>query len=166
MMCSTLDAIQGRLESAEAFAEEGGVPRRRPRPQATADALARTSAIDYLRRDVTRLWPEARGRDGFDWQLLVGGDGFDSQYWRGNFTGTERYALTLAGSVRYRLWPGESGFENLFLAGDWTRNGIDGGSGEAAVTSGMLAAQAISGEPRHVTGAADWLESDRGDAPA
>jgi hypothetical protein len=30
----------------------------------------------------------------------------------------------------------------------------------------MLAAQAISGEPRHVTGAADWLESDRGDAPA
>jgi hypothetical protein len=34
------------------------------------------------------------------------------------------------------------------------------------VTSGMLAAQAISGEPRRVGGATDWLESDRGDAPA
>jgi uncharacterized protein with NAD-binding domain and iron-sulfur cluster len=128
--------------------------------QAEADALARTSAIEYLRRDVKRLWPE------WGWDLFVGGDGFDSQYWRGNFTGSERYALTLAGSVRYRLWPNESGFENLFLAGDWTRNGIDGGSVEAAVTSGMLAAQAISGEPRRVSGATDWLESDRGDAPA
>jgi uncharacterized protein with NAD-binding domain and iron-sulfur cluster len=128
--------------------------------QAEADGLARTSAMEYLQRDVKRLWPE--------WgpELFVGGDGFDSQYWRGNFTGSERYALTLAGSVRYRLWPNESGFENLFLAGDWTRNGIDGGSVEAAVTSGMLAAQAISGEPRRISGATDWLESDRGDAPA
>jgi uncharacterized protein with NAD-binding domain and iron-sulfur cluster len=144
----------------------GVLPEEGVATQAEADELARISAIEYLRRDVKRLWPESRGRDGFDWDLLVGGDGFDSQYWRGNFTGSERYALTLAGSVRYRLWPNESGFENLFLAGDWTRNGIDGGSVEAAVTSGMLAAQAISGEPRRVSGATDWLESDRGDAPA
>ena len=67
------------------------------------------------------------------------------------------------GSVKDRLWPNESGFENLFLAGDWTRNGIDGGSVEAAVTSGMLAARAIGGSPRVVHGTKGVLESDRGE---
>ena len=72
--------------------------------------------------------------------------------------------LTLAGSVQYRLWPKDSGFRNLALAGDWTRNGIDAGCVEAAVTSGMLASQAISGEPAEVGGIDDWLTSDKGDA--
>jgi uncharacterized protein with NAD-binding domain and iron-sulfur cluster len=85
---------------------------------------------------------------------------------RANFTGSERYVLTLAGSVRHRLWPGKSGFGNLFLAGDWTRNGIDGGSVEAAVTSGMLAARAITGRPAVVPGTKGLLESDRGEHDA
>lgn len=75
----------------------------------------------------------------------------------------ERVGLIAGQAVEVR---DQAGLEPAPHAGDWTRNGIDGGSVEAAVTSGMLAAQAISGEPRHVTGAADWLESDRGDAPA
>jgi uncharacterized protein with NAD-binding domain and iron-sulfur cluster len=49
---------------------------------------------------------------------------------------------------------------NLALAGDWTRNGICGGSVEAAVTSGRLAAQHLSGSPAVVPGTEGWLESD------
>ena len=52
--------------------------------------------------------------------------------------------LTPAGSVEHRLPSGDSGFDNLVLAGDWTANGIDGGCVEAAVISGMDAARGRS----------------------
>lgn len=55
----------------------------------------------------------------------------------------ERYILTPPGSTRFRLPPGGSGIQNLFLAGDWTRTSIDGGSIEAAAESGVMAAAAI-----------------------
>ena len=50
------------------------------------------------------------------------GDGIkhlQSQYWRANIDPSERYVLSLAGSTKYRLKAGESGFDNLYLAGDW-----------------------------------------------
>jgi uncharacterized protein with NAD-binding domain and iron-sulfur cluster len=137
--------------------------------QQQADERARSFALDYLARDAQIIWPGAHGKDAFDWNLLVDTSGaagearFDSQYCRANFSGSERYALTVAGSVEYRLWPAGSGFQNLFLAGDWTRNGIDGGSVEAAITSGMLAARGISGSPAVVRGTTGVLESDRGE---
>jgi uncharacterized protein with NAD-binding domain and iron-sulfur cluster len=138
--------------------------------QEEADFRAKLAALNFLRNDATTLWPNAKAADGgFDWDLLAGaGDAkgearFDSQYWRGNFSGTERYALSTADGLSFRLRPDQSGFDNLFLAGDWTRNGIDGGSVEAAVTSGVLAARAISGDPTPVPGVNGVLESDRGE---
>jgi uncharacterized protein with NAD-binding domain and iron-sulfur cluster len=147
----------------------GVLPHRGIANDAQAQATVRDNALSFLRADMARLWPAATSGDELDWSILAGAGeekgaaAFDSQYWRANFTGSERYALTLAGSVAHRLWPDDSGFDNLVLAGDWTRNGIDGGSVEAAVTSGLLAAQAISGYPKVVKGTAGWLESDLGD---
>ena len=69
------------------------------------------------------------------------------QYWRANSVGSERYVQTPFGSVEHRLEPHQSGYSNLFLAGDWTRTGIDGGCVEAAVLSGRAAAKAIAGLP-------------------
>ena len=67
--------------------------------------------------------------------------------------------LTPAGSVKHRLPSGESGFENLALAGDWTRNGIDGGCVEAAVISGIEAAESITGVAHAIPGRGpDWLQ--------
>ena len=43
----------------------------------------------------------------------------------------------------YRLGADESGYENLFFAGDWTRCGLNSGCVEAAVISGLLAAAAV-----------------------
>ena len=79
-----------------------------------------------------------------------------------NFQPTERYVLTPPGSVRYRLRAGESGYENLYLAGDWIRTEMDAGCVEAAVMAGMQAARAISGEPRAVAGEdRSWLRGRR-----
>jgi uncharacterized protein with NAD-binding domain and iron-sulfur cluster len=49
---------------------------------------------------------------------------------------------------------------NVWLAGDWTDNGIDGGSVEAAVASGRLASRAICGFPKEVPGTSGWLAGD------
>ena len=55
--------------------------------------------------------------------------------------------LALPGATKARLRPDESGFENVTLTGDWTRNGLNVGCVEATVMSGMLASSAISGYP-------------------
>jgi uncharacterized protein with NAD-binding domain and iron-sulfur cluster len=90
----------------------------------------------------------------------IGADRARAQYWRANIFGSERYVITPPGSVEHRLRPSEARATNLALAGDWTRNGICGGSVEAAVTSGKLASQHLSGSPAVVPGTEGWLESD------
>jgi uncharacterized protein with NAD-binding domain and iron-sulfur cluster len=134
---------------------------------ADADALVREDALAHLRAHALVLWPGADRGDGtLDWTLLCDADDRDgearleAQYWRANTVGSERYVLTPPGSVEKRLRPDESGVDNLVLAGDWTRNGICGGSVEAAVTSGKLAARALSGSPAVVPGTDGWLEAD------
>lgn len=126
--------------------------------QTGADRDVRHRSVHFLDQDVARLWPRAASYHRFKWQDLVdptnasGSARFDSQYWRANIAGTERHVQSRAGTMQYRLRADESGFENLVLAGDWTRNGIDVGSIEAAIASGRLAARALSGQPVHVPG--------------
>jgi uncharacterized protein with NAD-binding domain and iron-sulfur cluster len=135
--------------------------------QPDADARVRENAVQFLSRDARALWPGAcNGGDDFDWETLFdpsrakGAKRIDSQFLRANFQQTERYVMTRAGSISSRLAADESGFTNLKLAGDWTRNGIDGGSVEAAVTSGMQASRAICGSPRVIQGEKGWLVDD------
>lgn len=134
----------------------------------------RENAIRWLEDDSPVPWPSASGDGGFDWSLLgdpsttdAGAERFESQYWRANVTPSELYVRTPPGSVVKRLWPGSSGFANLALAGDWTRNFIDGGCVEAAVLSGLLAARAVleqAGVPDatvRIDGEGTWLLGDR-----
>jgi uncharacterized protein with NAD-binding domain and iron-sulfur cluster len=116
---------------------------------------------DWADRDLTRMWPGA-ARDGrFDLSLLWAKPGdspeqaFRNQYFRQNFYGSERYVLSVPGSVRYRLPPDDSGFDNLYLAGDWTRCGINAGCVEAATISGLVAARGLTGHPFQVVGEGD-----------
>jgi uncharacterized protein with NAD-binding domain and iron-sulfur cluster len=120
-------------------------------------ALVRASAVRFLREDVGQFLPEAVHRyfNDFKWDLLAGappgvtGEArFDSQFWRANIDPSDRYVLSVPCSSQYRLPPGDSGFANLYIAGDWTRCVLNAGCVEAAVISGMLAANAISGRPR------------------
>jgi uncharacterized protein with NAD-binding domain and iron-sulfur cluster len=94
------------------------------------------------------LWPKCRAADGtFDAGVLhapVDVEPLGFQYARANVALWERYVLTRPGSTRHRLAPDESGFTNLLLAGDWTRNAINGGSVEAAASSGVAAGASIA----------------------
>jgi uncharacterized protein with NAD-binding domain and iron-sulfur cluster len=76
-----------------------------------------------------------------------GEDRFDSQFWRANVDPSERYVLSLPGSDKYRLRSDESGYDNLVLAGDWINCGLNAGCLEAAVMSGLQAANVIHGRP-------------------
>ena len=81
-----------------------------------------------------------------DPRALVGAR-FDTQFWNANVNPSDRYVLSLPGSVRYRLSPLDMSFDNLTIAGDWTATGLDTGCIESAVMSGRLAAHALSQQP-------------------
>jgi uncharacterized protein with NAD-binding domain and iron-sulfur cluster len=122
----------------------------------------RRDAVRFLNRDVVHLWPRAHGKPGeFRWELLMdpreeagGGPGaqgearFSSQYWTANVNPTDRYTLSLPGSLRYRISPLDHTYDNFTVAGEWTDCGFNEGCVEAAVMSGRLAAHALSGLPR------------------
>ena len=69
-----------------------------------------------------------------------------------NIDPSERYVLSAKGSTSARLNPGQSGFQNLFLAGDWTTNVLNVGCVEATVSSGMACAGALTGIPVKIIG--------------
>ena len=110
-------------------------------------------AVDYLRRDVHHLWPRAIADGDFRWDLLCNaGDAagparLDGQYCTANVDPSDRYVLSLPGTGRFRLRADESGYDNLFLAGDWTDSGLNAGCIEGAVVSGIQAANAVTGSP-------------------
>jgi uncharacterized protein with NAD-binding domain and iron-sulfur cluster len=135
-----------------------------PPPAGEANGLAysdhhadrvRARAVDFLDRDLQHLLPGTVGHRGFRWDLLCGRDGqtgpaaFDTQFWTANVDPSDRYVQSLPGTGRYRLRPDESGYDNLFLAGDWTDSGLNAGCIEAASLSGLQAANAVLGRARH-----------------
>jgi uncharacterized protein with NAD-binding domain and iron-sulfur cluster len=117
----------------------GVLPHATVTTQKEADAHARRELARFVEEDMTAIWPRLNEN---------GGKSIVHQYSRANWCPTERYVLTLPGSLDHRLGACGTRFENLVLAGDWTANGFDAGCLEAAVTSGRLAAQAICGFPR------------------
>jgi uncharacterized protein with NAD-binding domain and iron-sulfur cluster len=117
-------------------------------------AEVKRNAIRFLNKDIAHLWPEAKDAGQFRWSLLAAPDSapsgearFDTQYWRANVNPTDRYTLSLPGSLAYRISPLDHTFDNLTVAGDWTNCGFNEGCVEAAVISGKLAAHAISQSP-------------------
>jgi uncharacterized protein with NAD-binding domain and iron-sulfur cluster len=75
-----------------------------------------------------------------------GGVASGEQYWRANVDPSDRYVQSLPGTDHLRLRPDDSGFANMVLAGDWTDNGLNAGCIEAAVLSGLKAANAVRGQ--------------------
>ncbi|HEU5399940.1 MAG TPA: FAD-dependent oxidoreductase [Terriglobales bacterium] len=112
-------------------------------------------AVQFMKELCPALLPKlTRANGDVDWSLLVDPDGgagevrFRNQYFRANIDPSERYVLSVKGSTRFRLHAAASGFENLYLAGDWTDNGVNAGCVEAAVISGIQAADGILERPK------------------
>ncbi|MEM7520312.1 MAG: NAD(P)-binding protein [Pseudomonadota bacterium] len=133
-------------------------------PSDNAHQHVRANVVDFLNKDVGYFWPKATCDKGFDWRLLhddrdaaaqaTGENRIDSQFWTANVVPTDRYILSLPGTLQYRISPMDTHFDNLTVAGDWTDCGHQAGCVEAAVMSGLLAASALSGAPRleHIIG--------------
>ena len=123
---------------------EGGIP-----PQSETDApkqaleIVKQISDKWLSSDSKRWWPKnvdpATG--DFDWNSVV------DTYHRANIDPSERYVLSVSGSTSSRLTGYESGFSNLYLAGDWTVNGLNAGCVEAATMSGKIVGNVLAGNP-------------------
>jgi uncharacterized protein with NAD-binding domain and iron-sulfur cluster len=123
---------------------EGGIP-----PQSETDTpkqaleIVKQISDKWLSIDSKTWWPKnvdpATGE--FDWNSVV------DTYHRANIDPSERYVLSISGSTSSRLTGYESGFSNLYLAGDWTVNGLNAGCVEAATMSGKIIGNVLAGNP-------------------
>jgi hypothetical protein len=145
-ICSLMGPLPGPVQAPPPD-DPDGYPERQQQ-------AARDSCWRFFNEQVYPIWPGVTREDdpnGVDWDALIdlsdraGAKRFEAQVWKANCGPAQRYTLSLAGSVKYRLRTDESGYANLYLAGDWVRNGSDIGTVEGAVSSGLQAAVAISG---------------------
>ncbi|MGB7352733.1 MAG: FAD-dependent oxidoreductase [Acidobacteriaceae bacterium] len=127
-------------------------------PAQQAQAAYQT-ALQFMNQSCAALLPgSAAGEGQCDYSLLAdvaegtGESRFQAQFFRANVDPSERYVMSVKGSPRYRLHAAASGFDNLFLAGDWTDNGVNAGCVEAAVISGLQAAAGILQRPSTAIG--------------
>lgn len=140
-----------------------------PADEPAADYLSRyreqvyADAVRHLDRHVGLFLPGAVGQRGFAWNLLAGNDSgsgaaaLRTQHVSVNVDPSDRYVQSVPGSDRYRLRPDESGYDNLVLAGDWTDCGMNAGCIEAAVMSGLEAANVLLGRGRFYRIRGYWL---------
>lgn len=109
------------------------------------------TAQQFVDGGISALWHNAQEgpAGGFPWDWLVdpaggvGVDRFYRQYFRANTEGSELYVRSAKGSTQYRLRPAGTGYDNLTIAGDWTRTRLNVGCVEAAVMSGIEAVQPL-----------------------
>lgn len=138
----------GRVGSLAYYCGPREGPEESPLESPAAEVASVEAAVrDVLSAKTQSLWPRAAAPDGgFDRTLLA------SEYYRVNSAPSERYVLTAAGTTRFRLAPDDSGFSNLYLCGDWTRNDFNTGCVEATVMSGLKAARAVARYPFRIVG--------------
>lgn len=126
------------------------------------------STLDDV-KNATRAWIDTATPHEWSAALLEDGSvnedafygSFDTQYFRINSVGEGRdwelYNQAPPYATNYRVsangrsgprWRSKEGVDNLFFAGDWVRTGLNAGAVEAAVMSGMNAANQVMGEER------------------
>ena len=139
------------------------------RPSDFPDRMLRiveSTSIDWLEKHIGFLWPRAvdpKNPAGLDWSKLVappgtvGIDRAKAQYYRANVEPSERYVLSVKSASALRIR--DTGVANLFVAGDWTRNGFNAGCIEAATMSGMQVAEDISGNELAIAWESDGIST-------
>jgi uncharacterized protein with NAD-binding domain and iron-sulfur cluster len=139
--------------------------------QKRANEKAYRESVEWLKEGAGLVWPagvRADHSEELGWELLYDGDDsraerrrgeerMRSQYWRANVSPSELYVGSWHDTNQYRMKAGNSGFENLYLAGDWIDTGFNMGFVEAAVMSGMFCSRAIAGYPKRIIGEDDCI---------
>ncbi|WP_234683759.1 NAD(P)-binding protein [Bradyrhizobium monzae] len=123
---------------------------------------ARALAREWVQTRLGALWPNLVTTAGLQWDLFFDPEGrcgearLAAQYLRVNINPSDRYVLSVAGSVTNRIRADDSGVGNLYLAGDWVRTGLNAGCVEASVMAGRAAAGAIRGVKISMPNATDF----------
>lgn len=100
-------------------------------PQTQTERVEKYAA-DLLTKHMKVLWPN------LDQATVM------EKYFRANIDPTERYVLSVAGSSKHRLKADESGYNNLYLTGDWIDNGwMNVGAIEPTVVAALQTSKAI-----------------------
>jgi uncharacterized protein with NAD-binding domain and iron-sulfur cluster len=119
-----------------------------------ADRKAYDDAVSWLRANSEIYWSRAAAPTspyGLDPKLIfdpepgASGDVLTRQYIRANCNPSDLYVQSPKNSVYWRMDADKSGFDNLYLAGDWTLNGLNSGCAEGAAKSGARCAEAVAG---------------------
>ncbi|WP_179345684.1 NAD(P)-binding protein [Winogradskyella ursingii] len=125
--------------------------------------MAKQHAQNYIQKLTPHIWPKIwEGQESFDYNQLVdlkdeaGEQRFDSQFFRANIDPTELYVMSFVNSSKYRIKTDETGYDNLYITGDWIDNGFNAGCIEATVMSGLQTARAVSGEDFKIPGENDF----------
>ena len=111
---------------------------------------SRLAAFDLLDQHLNELMPTVRASNGFNYALLVDKDNrkgnarFDAQFLRANYEPHQLCTLALKQKTKFRMKTDETGYDNLFVTGDWIDNGVYLACVEGAVHSGLRTARAIS----------------------
>ena len=134
-------------------------------PARQLDAM-KSGAKAWVGNHLAQILPGGAGANGkFDLGLLhtkhrsSPAKRFDAQYFRVNIDPSERYVQSVTGSTKYRLSADEGKVNNMFLAGDWLRTGLNAGCVEAAAMGGLQAARTISGIDVKIVGEDDYAAS-------
>jgi uncharacterized protein with NAD-binding domain and iron-sulfur cluster len=127
---------------------------------------AKTLTLEWINENLRFLWPNVVDSDRairwdrfFDTKARSGQSRLDAQYMRVNINPSDRYVLSVPSSVFERMRADESGVDNLYLAGDWVRTGINAGCIEASVMAGRAAASAIGGVNIAMPNATDFQDT-------
>lgn len=127
--------------------------------QEAANKAAKESSYTNFTRDMPFLWTNLVDDCGnVHWDWLVDSDNragearFEGQFFRANWTPTERYTLSLTDTTQYRIKTHDTGYDNLYIVGDWIDNNFNSGCIEACTMSGMQASRTICGYPQVITG--------------
>lgn len=112
---------------------------------------------DETPRDTSLRWLKKHFKDVLpNWRIKSQDVSPRALYARLNHKPSERYIFAGAGTIDDRLRTDESGFTNLYLCGDWVRNGTDLGWVEGAVTTARQCARAVTGVSIRVYGETDF----------
>lgn len=121
--------------------------------QAKANQRLVDAFEQWLQDNAAWFWPKAATYlypQGLNFQLLADPDNatdgysrFSSQFFRANVRPTDHYTLSVPNSDQYRLKADASGFENMYICGDWIDFGGNVGYIDGTIQSGQQAAQAL-----------------------
>lgn len=121
----------------------------------TQTQIVRDETLALLCNHMPAFWKKFRMQDLHCKPGSSDADRFKAQFFRANVDPSERYVLSVPGSTEARPRADESGYVNLTLAGDWTRNGLNAGCVEATIMSGLQAARALGVQGLDIVGEKD-----------